>query len=223
MLSADTNQIFVYMVRVLVLFTALPVHECAHSWMANKLGDDTSAYQGRLTLNPFVHLDLVGSVLLVLFGFGWAKPVDVNPRRFRGNPRAGMALTAAAGPVSNVLMALLLTIATRVMEILYFVRPGGLLVFLHQVIWIMLTTNVYLAVFNLLPIPPLDGSKILGYFLPMDLQYKVLQYEWYIKGAVFFLLVTGILSRPLSWISGYIIRFLELLTSFIPSLFFMLY
>ena len=91
-------------IRLVVLLTALPFHEFAHAWAADKLGDPTARYQGRLTLNPFKHLDLMGSLLMLVAGFGWAKPVPINPRNFK-NPKTGMALSAAAGPLSNLLLA----------------------------------------------------------------------------------------------------------------------
>ena len=102
----NNDKIFELFINALVLFTALPVHECAHAWVAHKMGDDTAKNQGRITLNPFKHLSLWGSIMMVLIGFGWGKPVNVNPNNFK-NPRKGMVLTSLAGPASNFIMAFL--------------------------------------------------------------------------------------------------------------------
>lgn len=136
------------MIRALVLFTAMPVHECAHGWMADKLGDRTARSSGRLTLNPFAHLDLFGSILLLLVGVGWAKPVPVNPYYFdKVSQKAGIAITALAGPVSNILMALITMILAKLSWMLG-------LSFLFTVFLTMCSINLGLAVFNLIPIHP---------------------------------------------------------------------
>ena len=132
------------MIRALVLFTAMPVHECAHGWMADKLGDRTARSSGRLTLNPFAHLDLFGSILLLLVGVGWAKPVPVNPYYFnKVSQKAGIAITALAGPVSNILMALITMILAKLSWMLG-------LSFLFTVFLTMCSINLGLAVFNLI-------------------------------------------------------------------------
>jgi len=154
------------MIRALVLFTAMPVHECAHGWMADKLGDHTARTSGRLTLNPFAHLDLFGSILLLLVGVGWAKPVPVNPYYFdKVSQKAGIAITALAGPVSNILMALITMILAKLSWMLG-------LSFSFTVFLTMCSINLGLAVFNLIPIHPLDGSRVLSYFLP----YKAIRF-----------------------------------------------
>jgi Zn-dependent protease len=144
--------------RIIALLIAATVHEFAHAWMADRLGDPTPRYQGRLSLNPIVHLDLVGSVLLLLFGFGWAKPVQVNPSNFQ-NPRKGMLLVAAAGPLANITSMFVLG-ALPQLGLVEFAGVGGQL--LREILFI----NAMLAVFNLIPIPPLDGSRILSGLLP---------------------------------------------------------
>ncbi|WP_243123870.1 site-2 protease family protein [Thermaerobacter sp. FW80] len=133
------------------LLLALVLHEYAHARVAHHLGDPTPRAAGRLTLDPLAHLDPIGTLLLVLFGFGWAKPVPVNPWHFR-NPLAGMALVAAAGPATNLALAF----ATFVIADLW--EPTGLVGVAVRYVAII---NVYLAVFNLIPIPPLDGSRVL--------------------------------------------------------------
>lgn len=144
--------------RLVALLVAATVHEYAHALMADRLGDSTPRLMGRLSLNPIVHLDLLGSILLLVAGFGWAKPVQVNPRNFT-DWRKGMMLVAAAGPLANVTLLFLLGVVFQ----LGLVGPQT---FLGRLILATMFINAMLAVFNLLPIPPLDGSKILSGLLP---------------------------------------------------------
>jgi len=150
------------LVRLIVLFLAVPIHEWAHAWSAYQLGDDTASLRGRMTLNPLAHLDPIGSLLLLFSGFGWGKPVPVNPYRMRTNPRAGMAISAAAGPFSNFVLAMLLAIPFRLGWVGWYTEGfsiGSLLLIAIQI-------NLGLMLFNLIPIYPLDGEKILMGLLP---------------------------------------------------------
>lgn len=191
--------------RVFVVFCTLPVHEYAHALVATKLGDDTARLKGRLTLAPLAHIDLIGALMIFLVGFGYAKPVPVNPRRFK-NPKAGMALTALAGPVSNVLMAFVFMMLRGVSTILY-VRTGLLFADVAQSFFFFAAQiNISLAVFNLIPIPPLDGSRIINLIIPSKYYFKIMQYERYIILAVFALMFFGILDGPINFVSGIVMK-----------------
>lgn len=199
-----------------IIFLALCVHETAHGYVANKLGDPTAKSMGRLTLNPIKHLDPLGFICMLCFGFGWAKPVPVNSRYFK-KPRRDMAICAAAGPISNVLLAF---IFAGLLKIFYVATAdmavGSLMeynikMFAEILLILGIRLNVTLAVFNLLPIPPLDGSKILYLFLPQRILFKVLQYERYIYFGLLALLFVGVLDIPLSFLSNLILNFISLI------------
>lgn len=208
------NYIFQVFIRLIVVLTALPIHEFAHGYIAKKLGDPTAHQQGRLNLNPLAHFDLIGTTALLLTGFGWAKPVPVNPYYFK-NRKKGMALTALAGPVSNILLATALLI---IYKILFFFVPlsGDVMNLLMQAIFIMISTNIGLAVFNLLPVPPLDGSRIIGFFLPDHIMNLMYQYERYIMFILFAVVMfTQILNYPISIMRNFIYSGMNFLTGFI--------
>jgi Zn-dependent protease len=169
----DQNWLADKLMILIPLILSLSVHECAHAWAAWKLGDDTARLLGRMTINPLVHIDPLGTVILPLLGvpFGWAKPVPVNPLRFthRVSMRTGMMLTAIAGPLSNLAIALgctlLVVVAIRINPAA--VRPAAPL---GHLLRLLICMNVMLAVFNMLPIPPLDGSRVVDALMPHALR-----------------------------------------------------
>ena len=193
---------------VFVIFMTMPVHEAAHAWMAKKLGDDTGFMHGRLTLDPLKHIDWLGALMMLLVGFGYAKPVPVNPRNFK-KPQRDMALTALAGPVSNLIMATVFLFAANAADFAIWrsaiaaqQAPSDALLLIVRFFFTAASFNITLAVFNLLPIPPLDGSRILTAFLPRRISYYFVQYETYIRYALFALLLLGVLNVPLGFLTG---------------------
>ncbi|MGN0637697.1 MAG: site-2 protease family protein [Huintestinicola sp.] len=203
-----------YLIKALVLFTAVPVHECAHAWTAEKMGDDTGRQQGRITLNPFAHLTLWGSLMMILVGFGWGKPVSVDPRNFK-NPKKGMVLTSLAGPASNFIMAFLAMIVYKVLGILSIVKDNTTMQMVAMVFLYITLINISLAVFNFLPIPPLDGSKIFNAVLPEKWYFTIMRYENIIFIALIILLYSGLLDAPLSFLQGKVIDIMDFLTRWV--------
>ena len=205
------------------ILLSLSVHEAAHGFAAYKLGDPTAKNLGRLTLNPLKHINLFGFVAMLFFNVGWANPVPINSRNFK-NSRKGMAISAAAGPLSNLCLAIIFTVLLRLVLIpLGSISAGHYLTIgnkywideaLHQnatftilsllavMLYLGISLNLNLMFFNLIPLPPLDGSRIAYIFLPTDLYFKVMQYERYIMIAFIVLLASGIVSLPLGFLTG---------------------
>jgi len=193
---------------LVVIFLTLPIHEFAHGYAATKLGDWTPRYQGRLTLNPFAHIDYMGALCILLFGFGWAKPVGVNTNNFR-NPKRDMAITAFAGPLSNIVVAfaaLLLANCCLLIPAEFVATFYAMYFFIY-----IATINVSLAVFNLIPIPPLDGSRLLSAFLPYKYYYQLMRYERYFSIIIFALIWSGALDIPLDFLSDKMMSFISYL------------
>ena len=185
--------------RVIVLFTAITIHEFAHGFVAYKLGDPTAKYAGRLTLNPISHLDPVGAVCMALFGFGWAKPVPVNPMYFRDRRRDN-ALVALAGPLSNILLAFVSTIITAFYFVFVYTNYQNMITYFIYIVLIQLAMlNISFAIFNLIPFPPLDGSKILAVFLSQRNYAKFLMYEHLCFPILILLSFTGVLNKILGF------------------------
>ncbi len=191
MFDIDISRILISLPAIVI---GLTFHEYAHGRMADYLGDDTPYYQGRLTLNPLPHMDWLGFLMLMLAGFGWAKPVQVNPYKLRGGVKKGMLLVSVAGPLMNILLAFLAMIALRVVAPYQGLEWASYtIMLLEPLIWI----NLVLAVFNLIPVPPLDGSKILAGILPdrgASIMYALEKYGILI---LLLLLITGVISKIL--------------------------
>lgn len=189
------------------LLIGLTFHEYAHALVADYLGDDTPRYQGRLTINPFRHLDPIGFLLLFAVGFGWAKPVIVNPVNFRRSVtiRQGMMLVSAAGPAMNLLIAAVAGIAFGTLSLQPLTENINIaMTILYPAVWY----NVLLAFFNLIPVPPLDGSKILAGIVPDRFSSQIYKLERYGYLILIFLMITGLITSILMPIIEPIVRFL---------------
>lgn len=186
---------------IVVILLILPLHELAHGFVAYKLGDDTAKLSGRLTLNPLAHLNYMGAACILLIGFGWAEPVPVNMRRLK-HPKRDMALVALAGPVSNLLAALVGAIILQ--AILIFTNSGTAAVYIASFLMYYISVNVGLAVFNLIPIPPLDGSKILAATLSDSNYIKFMVREKQYSIFLMLLIATDIIGKIINPISSLI-------------------
>ena len=183
-------------IMIPMVLIALMFHELAHGFVSIKLGDPTPKYQGRMTLNPLAHLDPVGALLMVLTGFGWAKPVQINPRYYK-NPKKGMALTALAGPLTNFLLAVIAMFIHGVIIVIC-VKTGNDINSIDTIGYILslfIQLNLCFMVFNFIPIPPLDGSRILGLFLSNRAYFKLQEYERYSFIILIALSVSGAFDR----------------------------
>lgn len=197
---------------VVLLGIAFPVHELAHALAARQLGDDTAERQGRITLNPLAHLDPIGALLVATFGFGWAKPVPVVPYYLRPDPRSGMALVALAGPASNLAMAAAFALLARLLR-LPIIPEEGAISFVRLVLLNVCLQSVYinliLALFNLIPIPPLDGSRVLEVVWPEGADAVLTQLQQYGFLILILLSVSGVLgvliARPALFLFGLLV------------------
>lgn len=180
-------QILLSVIPALICIT---LHECAHGYAAYRLGDDTAKRAGRLTLNPIKHIDIIGLIMLAVFHFGWAKPVPVNMRSFK-DPKQGMALTAAAGPLANLLLAVVMLFIYGL--VLIPLSGSTIGYYVAQTIGTTAYLSLTLALFNIIPIPPLDGSKVLYAFLPECSYRKLMYYERY--GMIALLVLVVVMNR----------------------------
>ena len=186
------------LINVPITLIALTFHELAHGWVSTKLGDPTPRIQGRMTLNPLAHLDLFGTILMIITGFGWAKPVEVNPMYYKDRKK-GMALVGIAGPIANFILAI---VGTFLWLLPYFIAQiaGGSLPSwfangFNYFMYLVIIRNLCFMVFNLIPIPPLDGSRIIGMFLRDKAYYSLLSFERYSMILIMLLSLTGMFDR----------------------------
>ncbi len=192
----------------------ITLHECAHGWAAYRLGDDTAKRMGRLTLNPLKHIDFIGLAMMVLFRFGWAKPVPVDMRKFK-NPKRDMAITAAAGPLMNLLVSIAALFLFGLLLPAVVLR-GGWLSYLLDMFQITAYLSLALALFNIIPIPPLDGSKVLYSFLSDRSYMRLMRYERYGMIVLMAIIIlgnwTGLnpLGRVTGWVFDRLLLFAEL-------------
>ncbi len=226
----DAQTIIEYGARILIIFMVLPIHEFAHAWSAYKCGDRTAMYKGRLTLNPLAHIDPIGALLLLFTGYGWAKPVPVNPLSFK-HYRRDYALVAAAGPISNLIVAFVAMIGLRVLlgmsgdyymedGILYYMTGTENTGMYYTVLffYFIVTVNIGLAIFNLIPVPPLDGSKIVSYFTSAKYDMFLAQNQMIIYFIFMALLFTGILDIPLNFLRNGVFDLFAFATNWIERI-----
>lgn len=204
------------LIVVLASLLCITVHESCHGLAAYWLGDDTAKRMGRISLNPLRHIDVGGLVMMAIFHFGWAKPVPVDMRRFRSR-RAGMALTALAGPVSNVILAFLALIFLALCNLL--LPDTAWASYLSYFFLYTAILSAGLAVFNLFPVPPLDGSKVLFSLLPDSAYVWLMRYERYGMILLYVLLFAGVLDTPLTWLRTGLLNGLSAAVSFLIGLF----
>lgn len=210
----NVENIFITLVRLALLLFVLPFHECAHAAVSDWLGDDTAKLMGRKTLNPFAHLDLFGSVLILFSGFGWAKPVPVSTRGFRHRKR-DMAITALAGPAANVLLAFIFVAAYKISW--HFVDYSSLSFYVSYFIYFIIRSTLALAVFNMLPIPPLDGSRVVTALLPDRLYDAIMRYERVIFGALMMAVFLGVFDKPISQGTDFLLAMVDSATAFLGN------
>lgn len=227
----DKMVLLMAIMTIPVVLISLCFHELSHGYIAYKLGDPTAKIYGRLTMNPLSHLDPMGTLSMMLFGIGWAKPVPVNARNFR-NPKKGMALTGLAGPVSNLILAFFSLLVLRVIDafaVLKFMLDDGKIYYIANVqysvfdfiaLFLIVSTylNISLAIFNLIPIPPFDGSRIFYFLLPDKYYFSVMKYERILMIVTMVALFGGVLDVPLAYVRQGVMNLFDFMIGLVPFL-----
>ena len=193
----NIDRFLYYFARVVALLIAIPIHESSHALCALALGDDTAEKRHRISMNPIRHFEPLGALSMILIGVGWAKPVPINPMKFK-NRKAGMALSSLAGPLSNLLISYACYTIYKVCAYAYNYSGDQVWNVIFTLFFYIAYINASLAVFNMLPIPPFDGSRIFFSFLPEKLYWGVMKYERYIMIGLFALLYMGVFDGILS-------------------------
>ncbi|CDM67368.1 peptidase M50 [Clostridium bornimense] len=201
-------------ITVLAVLIAISMHELSHGYVSYKLGDPTPKEDGRLSLNPFAHLDIMGTLCLIFFNFGWAKPVKVNPYYYK-NHKLGMVLVAIAGPIMNFIIAFLSIMGVGIIIKISDGQLGNISYNIYVFLQYLALINIGLGTFNLIPVPPLDGSKVLGAIIPEDKYFSYMKFEKYGYIALMILLFIGVLDVPLGYVREFIINGMMGLVSFI--------
>ncbi len=206
------------LLRLPIIFIAITVHEYAHGYAALKMGDPTAKLSGRLSMNPLAHMDIVGALSMLIFGFGWAKPVPINPNNFK-NHKKGTVIVSLAGPISNLFLAFLGSVLYGIFRRIGF---GNFSAQFSEIFYGLLAQlillNVCFGIFNLVPFPPLDGAKIVGAFLPYKTYFKIMQYERYAFPILIVLMYLGIFDRILGVLITPIVSSLNALIALIAGL-----
>ena len=183
------------LLRLPIIFIAITVHEYAHGYAALKMGDPTAKLSGRLSMNPLAHMDIVGALSMLIFGFGWAKPVPINPNNFK-NHKKGTVIVSLAGPISNLFLAFLGSVLYGIFRRIGFGNfSSQFSEIFYGLLAQLILLNVCFGIFNLVPFPPLDGAKIVGAFLPYKTYFKIMQYERYAFPILIVLMYLGIFDK----------------------------
>lgn len=206
------------LLRLPIIFIAITVHEYAHGYAALKMGDPTAKLSGRLSMNPLAHMDIVGALSMLIFGFGWAKPVPINPNNFK-NHKKGTVIVSLAGPISNLFLAFLGSVLYGIFRRIGFGNfSSQFSEIFYGLLAQLILLNVCFGIFNLVPFPPLDGAKIVGAFLPHKTYFKIMQYERYAFPILIVLMYLGIFDKILGVLITPIVSSLNALIALIAGL-----